>query len=170
MDVPGYEHYPSAVAARSAARLAATRATADITDYAEHKASREQMQRAGGLLADADREFAANRFEASARLANEAAGQIARAHDHALDYKRQVLVKKEAETRVILDRLENALGRLPGELPPGQQALRSKAAENLRLGRQFQEEGGWGFAQMHGIIGYRQVEAIGGGAAPGSTP
>lgn len=170
LDVPGYEHYAEAVAARAEARTAGSRAAADITDYAEHQASRDQMGNANALLARADAAFKDGRFEDSARLANDALGQIAQAHERALDYKRQVIVKKEAETRVILDRLEKALTQLPGELSPQQQALKAEADKNLRLGRQFQEEGGWGFAQMHGIIGYKQVEAIGVRGATGSAP
>ncbi len=170
LDVPGYEHYASAVASRLAARAAAALATADITDYQEHQAARDQMRRADALLADADRAFADSRFEDSARQANDALDQITAAHELALDYKRQVIAKKEAETKVILDRLEKALGQLPGELSPQQQALRAEADKNLRIGRQYQEEGGWGFAQMYGIIGYRQVEAMGVGAGAASAP
>ena len=70
------------------------------------------------------------------------------------------MANKAAETRMVLDRLERALRQLPVELSLKQKALRAEAGKNLRTGRQFQEEGGWGFAQMHGIIGYRQVEAI----------
>lgn len=170
LDVPGYEHYDSAVAARSEARAATALATADITDYAEHQASRDQMHRAQALLADADREFAESRFEESARLANDALAQITQAHERALDYKRQVMAKKEAETQDILERLEKALSQLPAELSLKQQALKAEAEKNLRLGRQFQDEGGWGFAQMHGIIGLRQSEAIGAPGAADSPP
>lgn len=170
LDVPGYRHYTAAVAARAEARAAGSRAALDITGYAEHQASRDQMGRANTLLARADDAFNESRFEDSAQLANDALSQIKQAHELALDYKRQVIVKKEAETRVILDRLEAALTRLPGELSPQQQALKAEAGKNLRLGRQFQEEGGWGFAQMHGIIGLRQLEGIGNPAPAGSAP
>lgn len=168
MDVPGYEHYSAAVAARAAARAAEIRAAADITDYAEHQGSRDLIAGADALLVRSDAAFQAGRFDDSARLAGEAGGQIAQAHESALDYKRRVIAKKESETEVILERLDRALRQLPAGLSPKQQALRAEAEKSLRTGRQFQEEGGWGFAQMHGIIGYRQVEAIGapGAAAP----
>lgn len=170
LDVPGYEHYAGAVAARAEARAAGSRAAADITDYAEHQASRDQIGSANAVLARADAAFKEGHFEDSTRLASDALDQITQAHERALDYKRQVILKKEAETGVILDRLEKALGQLPDELSPQQQALKAEADKNLRIGRQFQEEGGWGFAQMHGIIGYRQVEAIGVPGAASSAP
>jgi len=145
LDVPGYERYTAAVAARAKARAAGDAAALDITDYAEHQPSREQMGSASELLSRAD------------------------AHERALDYKREVIRKKEADTAVILDRLEQALTALPSELTPRQQALKAEADEHLRTGREYQAEGGWGFAQMHGLIGYRQVEAIGEAGAAGST-
>lgn len=165
MDVPGYERYAEAVAAQAEARAAGSRAAADITEYAEHQESRDRIATANALLARADATFRASHFEESARLARDARGQIAQAHADALDYKRQVLAKKEAETQMILERLERALRQLPAGLSPKQQVLRAEADKNLRTGRQFQAEGGWGFAQMHGIIGYRQVEAIGAAGA-----
>jgi hypothetical protein len=169
-DVPGYEHYAEAVAARAEARSAGVRAALDITDYEEHQASRDQMSSADALLVRADDAFRDGRFEDSAHLASDALGQMTGAHEQALDYKRQVILKKEADTRVILDRLENALTELPDQLSPQQLELKAEADKHLRLGRQFQEEGGWGFAQMHGIIGYRQLEAIGVPAASGTAP
>jgi formylglycine-generating enzyme required for sulfatase activity len=170
LDVPGYEHYAGAVAALEQARAGRARALLDISEYEEHQASRDQIGRADQLLARADTAFGDNRFEESERLAGDALAQITQAHVQALDYKRQVILRKEAETGVILDRLENALTGLPGGLSPQQLALRAEADKHLRLGRQFQEEGGWGYAQMHGIIGYRQVEAIGVPGASGSAP
>jgi formylglycine-generating enzyme required for sulfatase activity len=170
LDVPGYEHYADAVAAREQARSAGATAALDITEYEEHQTSTDQIGRANDLLARSDTAFEDNRFEESERLASDALGQITQAHEQALDYKRQVILKKEAETGVILDRLENALTGLPDGLSPQQQALKAEADKHLHLGRQFQEEGGWGYAQMHGIIGYRQVEAIGVQGAAGSTP
>jgi hypothetical protein len=170
LDVPGYEHYAGAVAAREQARSAGAAAALDITEYEEHQASRERLSRANDMLMRADAGFSDNRFEESERLASDALGQITQAHEQALDYKRQVILKKAAETVVILDRLENALTGLPGGLSPQQLALRAEADKHLRLGRQFQEEGGWGYAQMHGIIGYRQVEAMGVPGGSGSAP
>jgi len=169
LDVPGYERYTAAVAARAKARAAGDAAALDITDYAEHQPSREQMGSASELLSRADAAFADGRFGDSERLANDALGQFGQAHERALDYKREVIRKKEADTAVILDRLEQALTALPSELTPRQQALKAEADEHLRTGREYQAEGGWGFAQMHGLIGYRQVEAIGEAGAAGST-
>jgi formylglycine-generating enzyme required for sulfatase activity len=169
-DVPGYEHYAEAVATRTDARAAGSRAALDITDYAEHQASRDQLASANALLVRADAAFADGHFEDSARLANDALRGITQAHELAVDYKRQVIAKKEADTKIILDRLEKALAELPGALSPEQQALKAEAGNNLRLGRQFQEEGGWGYAQMHGIIGYRQVESMGIPGIARSTP
>jgi hypothetical protein len=170
LDVPGYERYADAVAARAQARAAGDAAALDVTEYAEHQASRDEMASASELLARADAAFRDGRFEDSALLAGNARGQFNEAHERALDYKRQVIAKKEADTAVILDRLEKALAELPDTLTPEQLALKAEAQEHLQTGRQFQEEGGWGFAQMHGIIGNRQVEAIGAAGAAGSSP
>jgi formylglycine-generating enzyme required for sulfatase activity len=170
LDVPGYERYTDAVAARAQARAAGEEAALDVTDYAEHQPSREHMASASELLARADAAFRDGRFEDSALLAGNARGQFNEARERALDYKRQVIAKKEADTAVILDRLEKALAALPDQLTPQQLALKAEAQEHLHTGRQFQEEGGWGFAQMHGIIGNRQVEAIGAAGAAGSSP
>ena len=168
LDVPGYGHYAAALAARQQAREGRARALPDISEYEEHQPSRDRIRSADDLLARADAAFGDKRFEESERLARDALGQINQAHDLALDYKRQVILKKEAETKLILDRLENALTQLPDGLSPQQQALRAEADQHLRLGREFQAEGGWGYAQMHGIIGYRQVQAMGvaGASAP----
>ena len=123
------------------------------------------MGRASAWLARAGDAFAAGRFEESTSLAYKALGQITDAHERALDYKRQVMAKKAAETTELLARLETALRQLPAGLSPEQQALRAEADKNLRLSRQFYEEGGWGFAQMHAYIGLKQAKAI----APGGT-
>jgi hypothetical protein len=60
----------------------------------------------------------------------------------------------------VLDRLEMVLKKLPAMSDPDQQALVGEAGNPLKLGRQLEAEGGWGYAQMHGYIGLGLLERL----------
>ncbi len=159
-DVPGYESYAAALKARSAAREAQAAAALDITEYAEHEPARALAAGAARTLQQADGAFDGRDFAASERQAGEARTQFDAAREKALDYKRQVMAKKAADTEEQLVRLETALKAVPDGLSPEQQALKTDAEDNLRRGREFFDEGGWGFAGMHAFIGLRQLENL----------
>jgi len=70
-----------------------------------------------------------------------------------LQVKADHQARQRAKTADVLGQLEHALQDLPAKPAPGRQGLINKAREHLRLGRQLEAEGGWGYAQMHGYIG-----------------
>jgi hypothetical protein len=104
-------------------------------------------------LAQAEQEFSSKRFIDSALLAQRSIRTAGEAQQLALDVKRDYRAKQEATAAAVLDRLESRLKKLPAIASPDQQALVQEAENRLNEGRQFEAEGGWGYAQMNGYIG-----------------
>jgi formylglycine-generating enzyme required for sulfatase activity len=160
VDVPGYENYREALQTIELAREINRTAALDITEYEEHASSRDLMAEAATLLSQAEEAFAREQFMESGILAQHSMSKAGKAQRLALDYKRDHLAKKEAETAQVLDRLEMVLKKLPAMSDPDQQALVREAENHLKLGRQLEAEGGWGYAQMHGYIGLGLLERL----------
>ena len=91
-------------------------------------------------------------------LAQNAMSKANKARQLALDFRRAFQADKEVKTGEVLGRLEMALKNQPKARNPGQQALTKQAENHLQLGRQFEAEGGWGYAQMHGYIGMSMLQ------------
>ncbi len=160
MDVPGYEGYR---AARRTIDLAATtrqRAALDITDYEEHAESRQLMEASADKLAAARKAFERHDFTDAGILAQHAITDATRARQLALQVKADYQAKQQATTAEVLGRLEAALKDQPKNPVPPQQQLIEQAREHLRLGRQLEAEGGWGYAQMHGYIGQAILKGV----------
>jgi len=158
MDVPGYESYRDALQTISLAREIIRTVSLDITQYEEHADSRELIAKAIEDLASAEKAFEKKRFMDSGIVAQHSISKAGKAHQLALDVRRTYQKKREAETAEVLSRLEMALKNLPEKRNPGQQALAEQAENHLRLGRQLEAEGGWGYAQMHGYIGMSMLK------------
>ncbi len=161
MDIPGYESYREAFQTIELAHEIRRTAALDISEYEEHAQSRALMGEAADDLTLAEDAFARNRFMESGILAQHAITKALKARQMALDYKRDYLAKKEIKTAEVLGRLEAMLEKLPVAGDPGQQALIRQAQNHLKLGRQLEAEGGWGYAQMHGYIGMGMLERLG---------
>lgn len=153
MDAPGYAAYRDALQTIELAREINQAAALDITDYEEHARSRDLIAAATGELSQAEQAFTQKRFIDSGLLAQGSIRTANRAQRLALEVKRAYQAKQEAATAAVLDRLESRLNKLLASASPGQHAWAQEAENRLRLGRQFEAEGGWGYAQMHGYIG-----------------
>jgi iron(II)-dependent oxidoreductase len=153
MDAPGYAGYREASQTIELARQINKAAALNITDYGEHARSRELIAVATDELAQAEQEFSSKRFIDSALLAQRSIRTAGEAQQLALDVKRDYRAKQEATAAAVLDRLESRLKKLPAIASPDQQALVQEAENRLNEGRQFEAEGGWGYAQMNGYIG-----------------
>ena len=160
MDVPGYEGYREAWQTMELARDVQRTAALDISQYAEHAASRELMAAAAAELASAEQAFVEERFRESGILAQYAISKATEAQQLALDYKRDYMAKQKAATADVLGRLETRLEKLPAAADPGEQALIRAAEDHLQQGRQLEAEGGWGYAQMHGYIGLARLQRL----------
>lgn len=157
-DVPGYEGYREALQTIDLAKQISRTAALDVSEYTEHAASRELMMKAAALLSESKEAFSGNDFEASFILAQDSISKANMAQQIALDFKRDFLAAKEDTTAEVLGRLEMLLERMPSDGNPGQQAMIRQAINHLKLGRLFEAEGGWGYAQMHGYIGMGMLE------------
>jgi hypothetical protein len=153
MDAPGYAAYPAALQTIELAREINKTARLDITDYEEHARSRELIAAARDELLQAEQVFAQKQFVDSGLLAQRSIRTASQAQRLALDVKRDYQAKQEAATAAVLDRLESRLDKLPAMANPDQQASVQEAEDRLKLGRQFEAEGGWGYAQMNAYIG-----------------
>jgi formylglycine-generating enzyme required for sulfatase activity len=160
MDVPGYDGYREALQTIELAREISGTAALDVSEYEEHARSRELMAQAAAELSKAEEAFVQERFMDSGILAQQSISKAREAQQLALDYKRDYLAKKQAATAEVLGRLEMLLEELPAVSNPGQQALIREAENHLKLGRQLEAEGGWGYAQMHGYIGLGMLERL----------
>ena len=158
MDVPGYEGYRDAAQAIELARDIAAAAALDISDYDEHANARQLMTESASHFSAAEEAFKQGRFEESGISAQHSISKAGKAQQMALDVRRAYQSEQEARTADVLDRLEMAIQKLPEKRTPERQALYEKAENHLRLGRQLQAEGGWGYAQMHGYIGIAILE------------
>jgi len=160
MDAPGFEHYREALHTIESARDVANTAALDITDYEEHASSRELMVAAAADLSKAEAAFAQQQFVGSGILAQHSMSKAGKARQLALDVTRAYQDKKRAGTADILGRLEQALKNTPEKTDSAQQELVRQVENHLRSGRQFEAEGGWGFAQMHGFIGMAVLQRL----------
>jgi formylglycine-generating enzyme required for sulfatase activity len=160
VDVPGYGGYREALQTIELAREISGTAALDVSEYEEHARSRELMAQAAGELSKAEEAFVQERFMDSGILAQQSISKAREAQQLALDYKRDYLAKKQAATAEVLGRLEMLLEKFPAVSNPGQQALIREAENHLKLGRQLEAEGGWGYAQMHGYIGLGMLERL----------
>lgn len=153
LDAPGYAGYRAAAQTIELARETSETAVLYVTDYEEHAESRQLLATAADELSRAEQAFAGKQFVDSALLAQRSAHNASQAQQLALDVKREYQAKQEATTAAALDRLEARLNELPTTPNPDQQALVQQAKTRLEMGRQFQAEGGWGYAQMNAYIG-----------------
>ena len=160
MDVPGYEGYREALQTIKLARAIGQAAALDISEYEEHATSRELMVKAADDLAKAEKAFENKQFMESGIAAQHSISKAGKAQRLALDFRRAYQAEKETGTAEVLGRLEMALKNLPENQNPGQRALVEQAENHLRLGRQLEAEGGWGYAQMHGYIGVGMLERL----------
>jgi formylglycine-generating enzyme required for sulfatase activity len=153
MAAPGYAGYREALQTIELAREINKTATLDITDYEEHARSRELIAAATDELSQAEQVFTQKQFVDSSLLAQRSIRTASQAQQLALDVKRDYQAKQEAATAAVLDRLESRLNKLKTIVNQDQQALVQGAENRLKLGRQFEAEGGWGYAQMNAYIG-----------------
>jgi formylglycine-generating enzyme required for sulfatase activity len=153
MDAPGYAGYQTALHTIELAREINKTARLDITDYEEHARSRELIAAAMDELLQAEQVFTQKQFVDSGLLAQRSIRTASQAQRLALDVKRDYQAKQEAATAAVLNRLQARLNKLPAMANPDQQALVQEAENRLKLGRQFEAEGGWGYAQMNAYIG-----------------
>ncbi len=153
LDIPGYESYRDAVQTIALARETIRTTAIDITRYEEHAESRELMEQATTDLANAGEEFRKRRFADSGITAQHSIRKAGKAHQLALTVTQDYQEKREIQTAEVLGRLEMKLKMKSQKLDSKQQALIAHAEDQLRLGRQMEAEGGWGYAQMHGYIG-----------------
>jgi formylglycine-generating enzyme required for sulfatase activity len=160
MDVPGYDGYREALQTIELAREISGTAALDISEYEEHARSRNLMAEAAVELSKAEEAFAQERFMDSGVLAQHSISKAKKAQQLALDYKRDYLAKQEAATAAVLGRLETLLEKLPAFSNQGQKDLVREAENHLKLGRQLEAEGGWGYAQMHGYIGLGKLRRL----------
>jgi hypothetical protein len=160
MDAPGYEGYREALQTIELARDAGRAAALDISEYEEHATSRELMTEAAADLSAAEEAFEQEQFMQSGIIAQHSISKAGKAQRLALDFRRAYQAERETGTAEVLGRLEMALKNLPKIQNPGQRALVEQAENHLRLGRQLEAEGGWGYAQMHGYIGVGMLERL----------
>jgi len=155
LDVPGYAGYRDALRTIELARETLQAAGLDITQYDEHADARDLLAKAKMDLANAGKIFGEKRFIDSAIMAQHSISKAGKAQQIALDVRRDYQEKRRTQTADVLGRLEMALEKLPNKQTPDRQAAAEQATNHLRLGRQLEAEGGWGYAQMHGYIGLK---------------
>jgi formylglycine-generating enzyme required for sulfatase activity len=160
MDIAGYEGYRAAWQTMELARETSRTAASDISEYEEHADARALLAEAAAELSRAEDAFVDEQFIDSGLLAQTSISKASKAQQLALDYKRDYLAKQEAGTAEVLGRLEARLAKLPAPGDAGQQARVREAEDHLQQGRQFEAEGGWGYAQMHGYIGLGKLQRI----------
>jgi len=160
MDIPGYAGYRAAWQTMELARETSRTAASDISEYEEHTDARALLAEAAEELSRAEDAFIEEQFVESGLLAQASISKASKAQQLALDYKRDYLAKQQAGTAEVLGRLEARLAKLPPPADRGQQALVREAEDHLQQGRQFEAEGGWGYAQMHGYIGLAKLQRI----------
>ena len=160
VDIPGYGGYREALQTIELAREISRTVALDISPYEEHANSRMLMTEAAAELSAAAEAFVQERFIDSGILAQYSISKAKRAQQLALDYKRDYLARQEAATAKALGRLESLLEKLPANSNSGEQELIREAENHLKLGRQLEAEGGWGYAQMHGYIGLGKLQRL----------
>jgi len=160
MDVPGYEGYREALQTIELARATSQAAALDISEYGEHVKSRELMVEAADDLSKAEKTFEQKKFMESGIAAQHSISKAVKAQQLALDFRQAYQAEREAGTAEVLGRLEMALKNLPENQNHGQRSLVEQAENHLRLGRQLEAEGGWGYAQMHGYIGVGMLDRL----------
>lgn len=97
-------------------------------------------------------------FEESGISAEYSISEARKAQQMALDVRRAYQSEQEVRTADVLDRFEMAIQKLPEKRTPEQRALYEQAENHLWPGKQLQEKGGWGYAQIHGCIGIAILE------------
>ncbi|MBI5376535.1 MAG: SUMF1/EgtB/PvdO family nonheme iron enzyme [Candidatus Schekmanbacteria bacterium] len=152
-DVPGYEHYRSALTAINETKNLKSVAEKYITPYEEHNQSRLLLKDAEGLINESSDKFKNENFSESEQLATQASEKIKQAQQMALDFTKNRHEEKIAAIKEALALLEEMLNKMPAQLSPHNSELKEKALDHYKQSKQLFEDGSLGYAQMHVYIG-----------------